>query len=466
MLGMNISLFKIYDEYQAILSLLKENNYVLEETTRIINFSITDGLDIDLLKKLASAVSIFDLNCNPFSDDYEDIILDLEKGYITITDITSITINIEKDYKFEKIKSIDYIFFNKESAISCIPAIQEKELSNKINIGIINSDDIETELFNFINITESTRIIEPQLIKIADETIKHIEFYLSNNRNNNHTYYFNPYSFVLLNRYLECHSDFSAMVKTNFYQEMLQSLSDKKEGNSYIIRGDKNISINSLESFPTNNYKNFVDIFLFLISHQKYTEKFIITKKVITLYINEKETIKDLDERLPEIWKTINYYYDHYIEDNLKDFFKTKDQLLKEAMNVSKVIYEQTDKIGNSIIGSIISTIILLITTLYRTLDGLNIIYASSFILIFLLFSIGYYHLISDSTIKRYELTKAQFEHFISEISIIRKDEVDLIREKYINAPYTELNNSLRKLFILLIGVNIFLIVFFIFFYV
>jgi hypothetical protein len=462
----SIKLLDVYNEYQAILSLLNRKNFQLEETTKIINISINDGFDIDLLRNIASSISIFDLNCNPFSDYFEDIILDLESGYKSISKITSITINIEKEFKFEKIQNIDYIFFNKESAISCIPTIQTKELSKKINIGIINSEDMETELFNFINITETTQSLDPQVIKITDETIKHIEFYLSNNRNNDHTYYFNPYSFVIINRYLETNTDLSTIIKTKFYKEMLQSLSDKKQGDSFIIRGDKNISICSLESFPTINYKNFIDIFLFLISHQKFTEKFIITKKVITLYINEKETIKDLDERLPEIWKTINYYYDHYIEDNLKDFFKTKDQLLKEAMSVSKVIYEQTDKIGNSIIASIISTIILLITTLYRTADGLNNMYASSFILIFFLFSVGYYHLISDSALKRYELTKAQFEHFISEISIIRKDEVDLIKEKYIIHPFKELNNTLRRLLILLITINIFLIVAFIVFYV
>ncbi|KZR58350.1 hypothetical protein [Pseudobacillus badius] len=459
-----IDVFSVYKEYQAICSLLKSYNFQLKETENVIDITVSEDFDIELLKELGSVVHLFYLNCNPFPDDYDDIIAGLERGYKNISDITSISINFEKEYQINKIKNVQYIFFEKKSAIDFISTYSASEFADKINIGIMNSEGIETELFNFINVTNSSEFTEPPIKKISDETIKNIDFYLSNNRNNNHTNYFNPYSFVIMSSFLDSKSELSEMIKKEFYKSMLQSLSDKKEESSFIIRGEKNVAISFDDSFTVRNYKYFTDIFMFLISHQKYTEKFIITKKVITLYIHDEETLNDLDEKLPKVWKTINHYYNHYIEDNLKEFFKTKDQLLKEAMSVSKVIYEQTDKISNSITASIISTIILLITTLYRSLENLNIVFATCFIIIFFLFSSVYYHLMSDSTKKRYALTKEQFDHFISEISLIQGEEVEVIREKYLTNPYAELKKTLRKLLILLAAINLFLIQFYLIF--
>lgn len=450
----NIKLFKLYDEYQAILSLLNGKTYHLEETTKFIDITLNDGITLNILKKISDTIKYFDLNCNPFSSEYEDIIDDLESGYKDISEITSISINLDKEMDIEKIKNIQHIFLDKKWAINSTKTIQLSEGSNKINIGIIDNPDLETEIFQFINIREGILYDDVKIKGIDPEVSKNIVFYLSNNRNNNHNHFYNPYSFTI-SKMSGTDQEFASIIKTEFYKVMLQSLSDKEEQDTFIIRGEKNITVILNPDFTTYNYEKFLDVFRFLISHQKYTEKFIITKKVITLYVNDKENITHLDEKLPEIWKTINHYYNHYIEDNIKEFFKTKDQLLKEAMSVSKVIYEQTDKIGNSIVASIISILVLLVTTLYRSLENLNIVYASLFIIIFIIFSCGYYHIMSSSTKNRYLLTKAQFDHFISEVSLIQKNEVEVIRKTYLKEPYAELENSLHKLLTLLIGVNV-----------
>lgn len=461
-MGDIVKLFELYNEYQAILSLLKGKPHKLIEDTRIINITMRDGFDLDLLENIGSTVKYFDLCCNPFSDEYDDIIEELQSGIKSITDITYISIIVEKDV-IEEINNIQHVFFDKHSAINCVKKVKNRENANKINIGIINNENIETELFNFVNLTAGVHYEDVPVKEIDPEVAKHIDFYLSNNRSNDHSFYFNPYSFVL-KKSLDSSSEFIDMIKKEFYKITLESLSDKEESGSFIIRGDKNISIVSNEHFSIVNYKEFLDIFTFLISHQKFTEKFIITKKVISLYVHDKETISDLDEKLPEIWKTINHYYNHYIEDNIKDFFKTKDQLLKEAMNVSKVIYEQTDKISNSIIASIISILILLVTTLYRSFQHLNIFYASLLMLIFFIFSCVYFHLMSSSSKKRYDLTSKQFDHFISEVSLIQKEEVKVIRKIYLENPYKELKNTLQNLLFLLIFINSVLLIAFLVF--
>ncbi|MES9754452.1 hypothetical protein ABWK33_27645, partial [Bacillus wiedmannii] len=180
--------------------------------------------------------------------------------------------------------------------------------------------------------------------------------------------------------------------------------------------------------------------------------------------INDNETISDLDNKLPAIWKTINHYYDNYVEDNIKEFFKTKDQLLKEAMNVSKVIYEQTDKINNSIIASILSILVLIVTTLYRSLDKITIPFASSILGVFFIFSLLYYYLMHDSSKKRYELTKKQFEYFIEEVSLIQNVELTALQNTYLVKPFEELKSTLLKFLIIIGSINLLLLIAFLVF--
>lgn len=104
-----------------------------------------------------------------------------------------------------------------------------------------------------------------------------LEFYLSNNRKNHQSLYYNPYSFKIKN--LKNKSDFIDILKKEFFKTMLECLAGKEESDYFVIRGEKNISIHKNKIFSTHNFVDFMDIFLFLISQKKYTEKFIIIKK-------------------------------------------------------------------------------------------------------------------------------------------------------------------------------------------
>ncbi|PFP91679.1 hypothetical protein COK06_22845 [Bacillus cereus] len=457
------NIYNLYDEYQSICSLLiqDQKHYDLIETEKFIEIKQTTDIDITFLTKLQSTVKSFDIYCNPFSADFSDIIEDIERGSILESEIESIVVSFDKKSLTESLLNIDFIFLDSPSAIRAIQEIHPEQGTHKINIGIPNNENVETDLFNFINLVEGTTFEDVLNKEIDSTTSEHIEFYLSNNRNNNHNHYYNPYSFVMKGT---SNSKFNKLLQEEFYNIMLECLSDKKEADQYIIRGEKSVKISINENFSTVNYTKFLDIFSFLISHQKYTEKFIISKKVFSLYINDNETISDLDNKLPAIWKTINHYYDHYVEDNIKEFFKTKDQLLKEAMNVSKVIYEQTDKISTSIIASILSLLVLIVTTLYRSLDKITIPYASSILVIFFTFSLLYYYLMHDSSKKRYELTKKQFEYFIAEVSLIQNNELSALQDTYLVKPFEELKSTLLKFLLIIGSINLFLLIAFLVF--
>lgn len=210
-----------------------------------------------------------------------------------------------------------------------------------------------------------------------------------------------------------------------------------------------------------------MNILNFLMSEEKYMEKYLITKKVFSYYIADEEDISGLDNKMPNIRKTIRHYYNHYIEDDIKDFFKTKDQLLKEAMNVSKVIYEQTDKVITSITASLISVILILVTTLYRMIQLITVTYFLVILITFLIFSVVFYYLTKSTSEKRYKLTKSQFEYFMNEMSLLKKIEIESLQSTYLEKPYNEMKNTILMLKYILITFNIFLIFsFFIFLYI
>lgn len=459
----DVDIFKIQNEYKNIITLLRDTSIIINETVNRIDILVEESINIELIKKIGENVNYFNLDCNPFPSDYEEIIEELEQGLIDISEITSLVINLDKDLSLQKMENIHYVFFNIDSVITAIKELKINKITNKINIGVFNDFSMETELFQFIGINKETSINNTELKEIDSEIIEHINFYLSNNRGNEQSLYYNPYSFVIQN-YTESANKFEQLIKNEFYNTMLSCLSDKEDLGYLVIRGEKNISILPDKNFKTNNYMKFIDIFLFLISHKKYTEKFIITKRVVTLYLKDKDTVSKLDEKLPDIWKTINHYYNHYIEDNIKDFFKTKDQLLKEAMNASKIIYDQTDKITNSIVASIISILVLIITTVFKSLESVNTVFAFVFIVVFMVFSLVYYFLMRKSSIDRYMLTENQFNHFINEISLLQSEEVSKIKNTYLEMPNQIMISTLKKLKHFLFIVNTIIILLFIYF--
>lgn len=446
-----------YKEFQVILSVL-DSNWEINERLRLIEFKTESELTIEFIKKLSNLVERFEIFCNPFTQDCKEVLEDLEKNLIQIEDIDSVSIQLEKN---TNIGALDYYFFDKECALKSIQELKNSNNGIKVNMGIPEINYIETETISFIPLNNKLHFDSIEKRTIDDNTKKNIKFYLSNNKKGIQNYFFNPYAFLLLDN---PHDDKELVniIKRFFYLTLLESLSDKKSEYEFVIRGEKNIKLIVESNFETSNYESFKKLFEFLISAKKYTEKYLIIKKVFSLYITDQENLTSMDSKLSNIWKTVNHYYDHYIEDNLKDFFKTKDQLLKEAMNVSKVIYEQTDRINTSIVASLLSIIIVFVTTLYRSMDNLTISFFASIVLIFIVFSFVFYNLINSSASKRFELTKDQFKYFIDEISVMQPKEVKKLEETYLDSPNKELKITIKRLKVILITINSLLVISFI----
>lgn len=344
-------LLEAYTEFQAIVQLL--HCPIIIESFKKITIKTHEGIDVELLNELNTKCEIFEAYCYPFNEGIQETIDDIELGSSNVKGIEYISIILEKDFFVKDLGNLDYYFFDLKSIFTSFYDISRIGDGTKLNIGAFCiTNKVSTETINFVPINHKVDINNLQKEIIDSNIADNIEYYLSHNKSCNHSFYFNPYAFFSKMN-LNSNYQLESYIMVSFYKLIIECFADKREGNRYTIRGDKNISITISDEFETKNYTKLKDILVFLVSNQKYTEKYIIAKKVISLYLLDGETVSEFDNKLPNIEKTIKHYYTHYIEENIKDFFKTKDQLLKEAMNTSKVIYEQTDKINSSILASL-----------------------------------------------------------------------------------------------------------------
>lgn len=439
-----------YKEFQVILSNL-DSKWEINESLKLIELKTVSKVSLAFLKKMSGLVEKFEIYCNPFTVDCEDIIEDLESGLIKIEEIKSISIQLDKSMD---IGDLDYYFFDKKCALKSIRNVDKNNKDEKLIIGIPDIDFIETGTMIFIPLNNKLNLDSIGKTPIEKTIQENIKFYLSNNKRDKHNFYFNPYSFII-SEYEEGNTNnFINLIKQFFYLTMLDCLADKKEERSFVIRGEKSITILRNNDFTTSNYNSFVDIFNFLISVKRFTEKYIIIKKVFSIYIANEENISSIDVKLSNIWKTITHYYNHYIEDSLEDFFETKDKLLKEAMNASKVIYEQTDKLYTTIIASLLSLIIVFVTTFYRSMSNLTVTYFSTLLILFMAFSIVYYLLMNNSAKKRFAITEEQFLYFLDEVSLMEETEIKNLKMIYLDKPFQVLTDTLDMLKKLLVALN------------
>lgn len=452
---------EIYNEFQAILKKAEGIQSEVIEKKDLISINFKHQISIELLKKLDYISYYFGVYCNPFHDQSDDIIYQVESGARDIKDIESITVSLEKHDVLRNMSYIDMFFLDVNSAVKSLREIKAYE--HKINIIIPNIKKVETDLLNFIPLNYDLALFDIDKIPIRKDILKKIYIYLNSNKQINQSFYLNPYAFNLTNQ--QSKDRLSNIIRRYYYLVVFEYLSDKIENNSFVIRGERNVFINISDSFDTEHYTNLIDILEFLISEEKYAEKLLITKKVFSLYISHDEDLNSIDTKLTNIHKTIKHYYNHYVEDDVKDFFRTKDQLLKEAMGISKLIYEQTDKINTSITASLLSIILILVTTLYRMIEDLTTSYFFIILITFIIFSIVYCFIIKTSSEKRFGLTKIQFDYFLREISIIQGEEVEELKYTYLEKPYKEMKRTLKMLYYILISVNLIILISFLFFY-
>lgn len=449
---MSYKINEINTEYQLALTMLQSNRFIMSEDLNTLNIKIASP-DLHLLKRLHDELKSFEVYPNVKEAGYtlSDLIDDLQSQLITIGDVNFVLLEFDKKAFVKHINHLDYMMFTNDFFKS-FKKINEP-LDHKVNIlQFISNEDFSTQLFNVYSIYSNPHEFKRQTIET--QKAEELTSYLSHNKHINQSSCYNPFAFRVINYNNNQDSLIIEEVKKLFYLCFIEALSDSFIKDTYILNTKKKISIHADNNFSTNNFVTFTEIFDFLVTDHKYTEKYIIVKKVLTMYTQSECTISDIDLNLENIWKTARNYYDDYIEDNIRGFFENKDQLLKEATSISQLVYDQTDKVNNSIIASLLTILVVFATTLFRQVGTVSLLILIFITILLIIFSYTYYFIVEKSSTDRYKLTKAQFEYFIGDVSFIDATDLKKIRKTYLDQPYKNLINTLNIFRNILLAIN------------
>lgn len=447
----NTTIEKINTEFIAIQSLVSGYSPEVTENELLIQLDFI-GLDsVEILTKLSN-LTYFEVYIDGESPSLVSEKLRTPALEFTLDDLKRLKCRARysKDIQKDYVKNLDYYFFIPDKALEFIISSPFNIDDKKKVIGIYNTPSFSTPTFSFIDILNETDYEVDKLIEVEDrEKINRLLV----NTDQKFNLYNNVYSYMCEPSNSE--NGFQESIIREFYKAFFRLISYKENHEEYDIRGKKKIIIKLDEDFKIDNFAEFISLTDFLFSDDKFLEKYIIVKNVFTRYVYDKESFSSLDLKIPEINKTTKYYFEKYIQEDLEDFFKNRDTIFKEAINISKSINEQNDKINTYINASLITFLILGITYIFRGV--LNSHFTELVIGDFSLFvfSLAFYNYISKSSAERYNTTQKQFNLFLDSMGIILTEEKDELLQTYLKDPYNDLQISLSRIKYLLILANV-----------
>ncbi|MDE0584742.1 hypothetical protein ON064_17080 [Planococcus sp. A6] len=456
-------LYKIYEEFSYIQHNLTNYTLNITETEKLLQIEFKNPTSVKDLKALRN-LSYFETFVVGESNDIAYFILAIDdpKRNMTIDYLKNrrVRVKLDKSDLSLNLNGIDFLFFTSNYIVEFLEQLEDQEINYKINIGVYGIESFSTPLINFIGLTSLPTERESK-IPIKKERLEMLNRLLRNTEGKftklNNPLSFYPEEIELVN--INDLPELKIKLIQRFYHSFLEVISYKVDNEIYDIRGKKKIFISTDDNFSTVNHKVFYDLLIFLFRDDKFLEKFLILKNVMTRYINDKETLSNLDTKIIEIEKTVNYYFEKYVQDDLEVFFENRDTVYKEAINMSKSINEQNDKVNSYLNTSLISTLVLALSFIFKSLISLNnssLIFANVFLISF---SIIFYNFISRTSNERFSTIEKQFNLFLNKMGIILEDEKIDINQTFIINPKNDLFSNVARIKTLLFYSNIFLVI-------
>ncbi|WP_394191150.1 hypothetical protein [Paenisporosarcina quisquiliarum] len=460
---MNTLFVELFNEYNSIRTHFGKNVKKVNDDIEILSITIVKVFSKVELEEFSEKINRFKIFVNPSGMFLSDYLDEVAEQIYTIEEITELNIQLEKSEFIQFFSNLDYFFFDVESMLK---NLSKKTYSStnpyKLNIVLPEINSFETIFFNFTSIETLNRESKLTLVETDQSYNDPLDFFSSLYKLELTYGNTNPFLYIIKNFHINTKDELQKSIMKRFYIDFLDFISDQSDENNFLIRGNKSLKINKSVDFSTLNYYELVNLFMFLISGEKFLEKITIVKNVFTLYLNDEISIGTFDEKLEKIWKTIQHYFHNYITDDLKDFFKDRDSLFKEAMTVSKSIKDQTDKLYTAINSSLISLVIGVTISAYTSFARDDVFILVVSLIVFISFSVVYYQFSKKHVNERITLIKDQFNHFVDNIYILENTEKETFKAKYLLLPIKILNNVLLRFKYLIVYMNI--SVFFLFF--
>lgn len=454
---------EIYKEYQFIHSLF-DSSISLNDDLEVLSITVKKDFYEKELEELLCNLKNFKVYVNPSGVLLSDFMEEVKMGIHSLDIISNINIQFEKKTVISTFEKLDHMFFDCKSMLKNLSnSHYQPNIQKKYNIALPDINRVETIFFNFIPFSELYKSNGINDVPINKSYVENIEFYyqllrLDKSSNNN-----NPFLYIITKSSPENDKEeLTLNIMQKFYRDVLEFTSDSTSQDMYSFKGNKTIKIYKDQVFNTASYNDLNKLFIFLVSGEKFLEKITIVRNVFSIYLNDENTLDEFDLKLNEIWDTIQHYFHSYVSEDLKDFFKNRDSLFKEAMAVSRSINDQTDKLNTAINGSLISLVVGAAASMYTSIVKNNLVILGISLAIFIGFSIVYYLYTKKHVKDREGLIKNQFEHFINNVYILEEKEKQTFKNKYFKEPSTLLMSTLKRFKYLFFGVNIFIFILFV----
>ncbi|ASF38172.1 hypothetical protein CEH05_03220 [Halobacillus halophilus] len=215
------------------------------------------------------------------------------------------------------------------------------------------------------------------------------------------------------------------------FKSITKLLANKEKNNNHIFTGYQTIDLISTTPFSPKNHKLYFLLFEFIFDKEKYFDKVEIARNVISLYQNDKDTLKALDENINRIHETVIDHFSAYVQNTIEKFFNSRKDIIKEAYESGLKIKEHTDKITQQINIIIIGIITAALSSFILYTRGGK--WLASIVLVLH----GVYFLISFLVNRRNykdkgtELREA-FDAYSFEFTTLKQEKIDEIKTKHI----------------------------------
>lgn len=134
----------------------------------------------------------------------------------------------------------------------------------------------------------------------------------------------------------------------------------------------------------------FCEIINFTLDEKRHLDKLLITRNVLTTYLDNTSSLNVLNEQIDKIYSTIKHHFELYIRNEVKIFIDQKNQLLKETLDITKQISKNTAELSNNIrtiiFTFIISIIAVLIPNVLKVKFSSDLVYTFVILYLFFLF--------------------------------------------------------------------------------
>lgn len=146
-------------------------------------------------------------------------------------------------------------------------------------------------------------------------------------------------------------NEFLDFIYTKQVESFFYFICNKKTSeNTFLIRGYKSIFLQINEFFFEREFCDKIYFLLnFYVSSNNQQDKLIIMRNTFSLFLDENSNSKNLNDKIYEIIKSINYNFDLYIQDKIKIFLEQKNKLLQESINTTKKIEDLTNNLVSQI---------------------------------------------------------------------------------------------------------------------